>query len=109
MSALVLAGVLLVAPAPYQPAHYDLSALPPYRPQQQAIGVVYEPGWRWSEHVGAKTGAQLCEVEHICYVLSGRSGLRMRLSPDLRGRALVTSIGPSDEASPAGSGACPHV
>src|SRR6266478_88112 len=78
MSALVLAGVLLVAPAPYQPAHYDLSALPPYRPQQQAIGVVYEPGWRWSEHVGAKTGAQLCEVEHICYVLSGRSGLRMR-------------------------------
>ena len=25
-----------------------------------------------------KTGAQLCEVEHICFVLSGRSGLRMR-------------------------------
>jgi hypothetical protein len=38
----------------------------------------YEPGWRWSEHVGAKTGATLCEVEHLCFVLSGKSGLRMR-------------------------------
>src|SRR5437660_11287333 len=40
MSALVLLGLLLAAPAPYQPVHYDLSALPPYRPQQQALGVV---------------------------------------------------------------------
>ena len=38
----------------------------------------YEPGWRWSEHVGAKTGARLCEVEHVCFVVSGKSGLRMR-------------------------------
>jgi len=34
----------------------------------------YEPGWRWSEHVGAKTGARLCEVEHVCFVVSGKSG-----------------------------------
>jgi phosphate transport system substrate-binding protein len=40
MPALVLLAVFLAAPAPYQPAHYDLSALPPYRPQQQAVGVV---------------------------------------------------------------------
>ena len=38
----------------------------------------YEPGWRWSEHVGAKTGARWCEVEHVCVVLAGRSGLLMR-------------------------------
>lgn len=38
----------------------------------------YEPGWRWSEHVGPKTGARLCEVEHLCMVLSGQSGIRMR-------------------------------
>ena len=38
----------------------------------------YEPGWRWSEHVGAKDGVLLCEVEHLCFVISGQSGLRMR-------------------------------
>jgi quercetin dioxygenase-like cupin family protein len=31
----------------------------------------YEPGWRWSEHVGASTGAKYCTVEHVGLVLSG--------------------------------------
>jgi SAM-dependent methyltransferase len=31
----------------------------------------YEPGWRWSEHVGPSTGATRCEVEHVGMVLSG--------------------------------------
>jgi hypothetical protein len=26
---------------------------------------VYEPGWKWSTHVGSKTGATLCQVEHV--------------------------------------------
>ncbi len=25
----------------------------------------YEPGWKWSAHVGAATGATLCEVEAV--------------------------------------------
>lgn len=37
----------------------------------------YEPGWRWSEHVGPTTGAKSCEVEHIGLVLSGSAGCRM--------------------------------
>ena len=37
----------------------------------------YEPGWRWSTHVGAASGQRSCPVEHVCMVLSGRSGLRM--------------------------------
>lgn len=37
----------------------------------------YEPGWRWSTHVGAASGRTSCPVEHVCLVLSGRSGLRM--------------------------------
>jgi mannose-6-phosphate isomerase-like protein (cupin superfamily) len=32
---------------------------------------IYEPGWRWSEHVGAKLGQRRCRVEHLGYVLSG--------------------------------------
>jgi quercetin dioxygenase-like cupin family protein len=38
----------------------------------------YEPGWRWSEHVGAATGEAWCEVEHVGLVLSGRAMAAMR-------------------------------
>lgn len=31
----------------------------------------YEPGWKWSEHVGADLGAAMCEVEHVGMVVSG--------------------------------------
>src|SRR6195256_6796369 len=31
----------------------------------------YEPGWRWSEHVGPALGATRCHVEHVGLVLSG--------------------------------------
>lgn len=31
----------------------------------------YQPGWKWSEHVGPRAGARLCEVEHVGLVLAG--------------------------------------
>ena len=31
----------------------------------------YEPGWKWSEHVGLSLGATRCNVEHVGLVLSG--------------------------------------
>ncbi len=31
----------------------------------------YEPGWKWSEHVGPRVGASRCRVEHVGLVLSG--------------------------------------
>ena len=31
----------------------------------------YEPGWKWSEHVGPTVGATRCNVEHVGLVLSG--------------------------------------
>jgi quercetin dioxygenase-like cupin family protein len=31
----------------------------------------YEPGWRWSEHVGPGLGAERCTVAHVGLVLSG--------------------------------------
>ena len=31
----------------------------------------YQPGWKWSEHVGAATGAKSCHVEHVGMVVSG--------------------------------------
>jgi quercetin dioxygenase-like cupin family protein len=32
----------------------------------------YEPGWKWSEHVGPTAGTATCEVEHVGLVISGR-------------------------------------
>ena len=31
----------------------------------------YEPGWRWSEHVGRELGQERCHVEHVGLVVSG--------------------------------------
>ena len=31
----------------------------------------YEPGWKWSDHVGPLVGATRCEVEHVGLVLAG--------------------------------------
>jgi hypothetical protein len=56
----------------------------------------YEPGWKWSEHVGAELGQRHCTVEHLGYVVSGaataafvdgrvyelRAGLMFYISPE---------------------------
>ena len=31
----------------------------------------YEPGWKWSEHVGPSVGTTRCHVEHVGLVISG--------------------------------------
>ena len=31
----------------------------------------YQPGWKWSEDVGAAMGALRCDVEHVGLVVSG--------------------------------------
>ena len=38
----------------------------------------YEPGWKWSEHMGAATGAAFCEVEHVGLVVSGCAACQMK-------------------------------
>ena len=37
----------------------------------------YEPGWKWSEHVGRANGAKSCSVEHVGMVISGRATAAM--------------------------------
>jgi quercetin dioxygenase-like cupin family protein len=37
----------------------------------------YEPGWKWSQHVGAPAGVSSCQVEHVGLVLSGAAGVKM--------------------------------
>ena len=31
----------------------------------------YQPGWKWSEHVGPGLGQERCSVEHVGLVISG--------------------------------------
>jgi quercetin dioxygenase-like cupin family protein len=38
----------------------------------------YQPGWKWSQHVGPITGAKLCEVEHVGLVVAGHAKVQMR-------------------------------
>jgi quercetin dioxygenase-like cupin family protein len=37
----------------------------------------YDPGWKWSEHVGPGLGKTSCDVEHVGYVVSGRAAVKM--------------------------------
>ncbi len=37
----------------------------------------YEPGWKWSVHVGAAQGLKSCSVEHVGMVVSGRATAAM--------------------------------
>lgn len=31
----------------------------------------YQPGWRWSEHVGRRLGQERCTMSHVGFVVSG--------------------------------------
>ena len=31
----------------------------------------YQPGWKWSEHVGPTAGTERCSVEHVGLVVTG--------------------------------------
>lgn len=35
----------------------------------------YEPGWKWSEHVGPVVGQSLCAVEHVGMVVAGTAAV----------------------------------
>ena len=39
---------------------------------------IYEPGWKWSQHVAPLAGAPLCTVEHLGLVLSGHATVAFR-------------------------------
>lgn len=49
----------------------------------------YEPGWKWSTHIGATTGEALCQVAHVGMVVSGRAAVAMH-------DGTVYELGPGD-------------
>ena len=41
----------------------------------------YEPGWKWSEHVGKALGKTHCDVEHVGLVISGSATVAFENKP----------------------------
>lgn len=71
-----------------------------------AIGLgTYLPGWRWSEHVGSKTGK--ASESHIGYVISGKlcikdvNGTETEIAP-----GMAFEVGPSHDAWVVGDEPC---
>jgi len=57
---------------------------------------IFEPGWKWSEHVRPIAGTDTCQAAHVGYVVSGRQIVLMDDGTEFE-------IGPGDVISiPAG-------
>jgi hypothetical protein len=53
---------------------FDLGRLELVTIAGQTLGrATYQPGWKWSEHVGPSVGARRCAVEHLGIVLAGHA------------------------------------
>jgi quercetin dioxygenase-like cupin family protein len=69
---------LLNLDSPTETRTFEKGRFDTYRVGPMTLGrATYEPGWRWSEHVGAAAGAGSCQVEHVGFVVSGRAAVRM--------------------------------
>ena len=65
-------------PAPDEVVHFEKGTFEVVRVGGMTIGrASYEPGWRWSEHVGRSTGSVMCEVEHVGMVVEGHAVAEM--------------------------------
>ncbi len=59
----------------------------------------YEPGWKWSVHVGPQIGAKSCDVDHVGLVVSGRVGVRMDDGREIElGAGDLYAIGPGHDS-----------
>jgi hypothetical protein len=59
----------------------------------------YEPGWKWSEHVGPLSGERSCQVEHLGLVVSGRVMVRMDDGTQIElGPSSVFSVPPGHDS-----------
>ncbi|MEZ5169751.1 MAG: cupin domain-containing protein [Acidimicrobiia bacterium] len=55
--------------------------------------LVFEPGWRWSDHVKPIAGTESCEAPHFQYHVSGRLAVQMDDGTEIEaGPGDVTSL-----------------
>jgi len=67
----------------------------------------FDPGWKWSTNVKPIAGTELCEVEHLVYVLQGRMRIHMKdgTEQDISTGELA-GIRPGHDAEVLGDEAC---
>jgi quercetin dioxygenase-like cupin family protein len=71
------------------------------------LKAVFEPGWRWSEHVKPIAGTESCQTKHLGYVLSGRMKVVMDDGSEAEaGPGDVFAIAPGHDAWTVGDEAC---
>jgi|SRR5215217_2050956 len=74
---------------PVETREFELGRFEVFETAGRTFGVAtYEPGWRWAEHVGRRTGEALCQVEHLGFVVRGSAAVRME-----DGREMVLTAG----------------
>ncbi len=65
-------------PEPDEVLHFEKGMFEVLRVGEMTIGrATYEPGWRWSEHVGRAAGSTMCDVEHVGMVVEGHAVAEM--------------------------------
>lgn len=68
---------------------------------------VFEPGWKWSEHVKPLAGTDSCESGHLGYMVSGRMKIVMDDGTELEaGPGDAVSIPPGHDAWIVGDETC---
>ncbi|MGH2463021.1 MAG: cupin domain-containing protein [Candidatus Limnocylindria bacterium] len=85
---------------PHEARTFDLGKFELINAAGMTIGrAEYEPGWRWSEHVGKAIDQALCPTPHLGMVLSGRNRVEMAdgMVVDLR-PGDVFAIGPGHDS-----------
>jgi quercetin dioxygenase-like cupin family protein len=69
---------LLSLDRPSEIRQFEKGRFEVYEVGPMTIGrATYEPGWRWSEHVGRASGEELCQVEHVGLVIEGQAAVKM--------------------------------
>jgi hypothetical protein len=59
----------------------------------------YEPGWRWSTHVGAAQGQRWCQTPHVGLVVAGRNRVEMTDGTHIEmGPGDIFDIGPGHDS-----------
>jgi quercetin dioxygenase-like cupin family protein len=74
--------------SPTEVRNFEKGRFEVYRVGPMTLGrATYEPGWRWSEHVGPAIGESSCRIEHVGLVLSGQAVAKMDEGPEVVMRA----------------------
>ncbi|WP_344497643.1 cupin domain-containing protein [Streptomyces enissocaesilis] len=68
---------------------------------------VFEPGWRWTEHVKPIAGTDSCQAAHVGYVVSGRMKVVMDGGESIEiGPGDLVSVAPGHDAWVLGDEPC---